>query len=123
MMAAGPHVRCTGSYKRSGVVLNALREYLSGFQGLLQDYLLTWRLDGGCAARPNLPGRAIPRAVTFGAIFFALRAFRRLLRTNPSPCRTTSASRRQPDETFPAVRAGERFPQIWATVAPGCYVL
>ncbi len=52
MMAAGPHVRCTGSCKRSGVVLNALREYLSGFQGLVQDYLLTWRL-GEAAPRLN----------------------------------------------------------------------
>jgi len=63
MMAAGPHVRCTGSDKRSGLVLNALREYLSGFQGLVQDYLLTWRL---AEAAPRLIlDRATPRAVTF----------------------------------------------------------
>src|SRR5438876_7909757 len=73
------------------------------------------------AAQPSRPSH--PASGYLRAIFFALRAFRRLLRTNPSPCRTTSASRLQPDETFPAVRAGDRFPQIWATVAPGCYVL
>ena len=58
MMAAGPHVRCTGSCKRSGVLLNALREYLSGFQGLVQDYLLTWRL--GEAAPRLILDRATP---------------------------------------------------------------
>src|SRR5437016_10836813 len=119
MMAAGPHVRCTGSCKRSGVVLNALREYLSGFHGLVQDYLLTWRLGG---AALNLgPSHSVSGYLC--GIFFALRDFHRSLRTNRSPSRTTSASRRQPDETFPSVRAAARFLRIWATVAPGCYVL
>ena len=59
MSAAGLDVRCVGSYKRSGFVLNALREYLSGFQGLVQDYLLTWRL-GEAAPQLNRPGRATP---------------------------------------------------------------
>ena len=58
MSAAGLDVRCVGSYKRSGFVLNALREYLSGFQGLVQDYLLTWRL--GEAAPGLILDRATP---------------------------------------------------------------
>jgi hypothetical protein len=54
MIAAGSDARCIRSCTRSGFVLNALREYLSGFQGLLQDYLLTWRLDES-APQINLP--------------------------------------------------------------------
>ena len=64
MIADDPHVRCIGSCTRSGFVLDALREYLSGFQGLVQDYLLTWRLDED-APRINLSGRATPRGATF----------------------------------------------------------
>ena len=75
----------------------------------------------GCAALNLGPSHSVSGYLC--GIFFALRDFHRSLRTNRSPSRTTSASRRQPDETFPSVRAAARFLRIWATVAPGCYVL
>src|SRR5216117_3911163 len=63
MMAAGPHVRCTGSCKRSGVVLNALREYLSGFQGLVQDSIDVAARRGCATAQP--PAEPLRERFTF----------------------------------------------------------
>jgi hypothetical protein len=113
MIAASPGARCTESCKRSGLVLNALRAYLSGSQGLGQDYLVTWRL-GEAARRLN---------ARWSTLTWRVKDFRRFPRTSPSPFRTLRASQQQPDETSPPVRAGARFLRIWARATTEFYVL